>query len=242
MSNTIKQKYKGSTASSYENRRLQVGWVRGNRAVDDILRDIVNKDVNRILDIPVGTGRFFEIYKDLPVKVLGIDVSEDMLEQARKKLKNENNITLRKGDIFQLDLDDFNPDIIVCVRFLNLVELEDLKKAMSRLLEFDPKYMIITLWTYSLNKCDNVRELALFVGAQIFKKIKLGKPNVKKYDEDDLIEIFDEVGVAIKQKELIQKNPNGTKKHVYLLTIACYTLHFDSNREKIAYRELSKEG
>lgn len=24
--------------------------------------------------------------------------------------------------------------------------------------------------------------------------------------------------------------------------IACYTLHFDSNREKIAYRELSKEG
>jgi ubiquinone/menaquinone biosynthesis C-methylase UbiE len=82
----LKEKYGSEQASQYDkDRRNRDSWQNEQQAVECILKKPdVRSEVETILDAPVGTGRFFDAYESMSVDALGIDVSEDMLEQAKK--------------------------------------------------------------------------------------------------------------------------------------------------------------
>ncbi len=76
---------------------IDVGWRK--KAV----KQLVSSKPKNILDVATGTGDFaltaFEILK--PAKITGIDISEGMLEIARKKIEKaglQENIEVLKGD------------------------------------------------------------------------------------------------------------------------------------------------
>ena len=75
---------------------------------------------DRVLDVPVGTGRFIPRYARLDLQITGLDVSEDMLRQARKVSEElgDGSISLVKGSATDLPFPDNYFDAVVSFRFL----------------------------------------------------------------------------------------------------------------------------
>ena len=86
-----------------------------------------------ILDVATGTADFaIEALKLNPEKVIGVDISEGMLEIGRKKLRRkklDDRIELRKGDSEKLLFDDNNFDAII-VSF-GVRNFENLNKGLA---------------------------------------------------------------------------------------------------------------
>ena len=73
----------------------------------------------KVLDVPVGTGRFIPGYLQQGLRVVGLDTSEDMLEVAgRIPTGTEDSVTLVQGSATRLPFPDGEFDALVCFRFL----------------------------------------------------------------------------------------------------------------------------
>ncbi len=126
-------KYIGDTANNYDKERVETEqWKNEQKAVEAFIKKIKPKT---LLDIPVGTGRFFGKHK-----TIGIDVSLDMIEVAEKKMGRKDKLLL--GDIFNLNYtEDF--DVVVCLRFLNWVSIDELKVVLENLTNASKKHLIL---------------------------------------------------------------------------------------------------
>ena len=75
-----KFKYNEAIASTYDSdREKEQHWVLENEYIENFLSTINN---SKILDIPVGTGRFLKYYHSN--EIIGIDISLDMLNQSEQ--------------------------------------------------------------------------------------------------------------------------------------------------------------
>lgn len=69
-----------------------------------------------VLELAVGTGLNLPLYPDRVRQVLGIDLSEAMLDRARTRLRAlrlDGRIQVRRGDVQHLDLLDDSVDTVV---------------------------------------------------------------------------------------------------------------------------------
>jgi SAM-dependent methyltransferase len=112
------RRYSGRGAERYETHRQSSRWAAEARAFEDFYRRI---DPKSVLDCPVGTGRWFDIYRSNGASVLGVDISANMLAQATEKVPPGMSVRLERADVL-------NPtkaaplgqghDLIVCSRFV----------------------------------------------------------------------------------------------------------------------------
>ena len=107
-----------------------------------------NKKYEYLLDIATGTGDFaIEASKLNPTSIIGVDISEGMLENGRKKLKNkklDNLIQFQKADSENLPFDTNHFDGIMCS--FGVRNFENLEKGigeMYRVLKPEGKTVII---------------------------------------------------------------------------------------------------
>lgn len=215
-SDTLKKRYTGSPVSEYEKvRKDSIDWSNEQRIVENLLFDIVNEDIRSILEVPVGTGRFFGIYDNLSMNVLGIDASEDMMNQAKKKLTNESNIKLRKGDILNLDVSNFNPDIVICIRLLNWFDIKNMEKALFNLNKVNPKYIIIGAYTNTVSQ--KIQRGYVDYVVNWFLKVISNGETTKTINERKLYSIIENLGLEVNKKELVGAN-FLRRYYIYLLT------------------------
>jgi len=80
--------------------------------VSELFGDVKNK---LFLDCGCGTGRFLEFFTKKGSRVIGVDISENMLKIAKKKIPNVN---LSRADIFSLPFKNKVFDIILCSQVL----------------------------------------------------------------------------------------------------------------------------
>jgi ubiquinone/menaquinone biosynthesis C-methylase UbiE len=126
-------KYIGKVAQCYEKtRQVEPQWWKE----ESFIRTFIQKrDINSLLDIPVGTGRFVGQYDGVS-RVVGVDVSQDMLEEAKKKLpllRCRNAIDLIVGDVFALGFGDHEFDVTVVWRLFHLIPPHLLSGAVGEL-------------------------------------------------------------------------------------------------------------
>ena len=69
----------------------------------------------RLLDVSCGTGALLSRIRDRApgLDLVGVDISSEMLQQARKKIGPDERVTLRKGNVEQLPFDDGVFDVVV---------------------------------------------------------------------------------------------------------------------------------
>src|SRR5580765_7687400 len=139
--NKITTAYRGKMATGYEAKRIkQKRWHGENLIVEKMLREIKPR---KILDCPVGTGRFLPIYRRLSISgVVGIDSSEAMLAEAKKK---KFKYKLQQGFADSIEYDDLEFDTSVSVRFFNLIEPAALREVFSELSRVTSRHMICTI-------------------------------------------------------------------------------------------------
>jgi len=130
-------KYDKNIANSYDlDRQEEEHWKLENLYIENLYNCI---NITTLLDLPVGTGRFLQYYRKVE-KVIGIDISDDMLQVAKKKADNlSSNIVLHKGDAFSLQYPDEYFEHIVCFRLMHLIPpdkklnlLNELKRVVSK--------------------------------------------------------------------------------------------------------------
>lgn len=85
-----------------------------------------------VLDLPVGTGRFIPAYQARQLRVLGLDISQAMLDQARARVTAPG-IELRLGDARAIDAPDASFDYVVCWRLLHLLSPDDAREIIAEL-------------------------------------------------------------------------------------------------------------
>jgi ubiquinone/menaquinone biosynthesis C-methylase UbiE len=77
-----------------------------------------------VLDIGTGTGRMLEIFAPRAARVVGVDLSREMLAVARVNLERANlrNCSIRQADMYQLPLAGVSFDAVVIHQVLHYAE------------------------------------------------------------------------------------------------------------------------
>jgi ubiquinone/menaquinone biosynthesis C-methylase UbiE len=110
------------------------------------------KDGQTILEVAVGTGlAFYEIVKRNPNGTnIGIDLSQGMLEKAKKRVSQlkEANYSLDVGTAFDLSIENESIDTLVNNYMFDLIAFEDMDKILlefSRVLKKDGKLILVNM-------------------------------------------------------------------------------------------------
>ena len=119
-----------------------------NRAIE--LTEI--QDGSHVLEVAVGTGlAFYEIVKRNPNGInTGIDLSQGMLEKAKKRLKkiSSKNYSLSVGTAFQLEMADESIDVLVSNDMFDLIPFEDMDKVLTefrRVLKREGRLVLVNM-------------------------------------------------------------------------------------------------
>ncbi len=138
----INKLYSGKKSLNYEKNRSNQKWKFEQENVELFLKK--NQDIYSILDAPIGTNRFGKIIDKLNnIKIFhGLDLSDDMLLQSKKK--NTKKLYIKKHNIINQKI-ELNFDILIMIRFLNLIPQKDFINTLENILPNINKYFILTL-------------------------------------------------------------------------------------------------
>ncbi len=98
---------------------------RKGRRFDNLEKELMFKLVHprydeKLLDVGCGTGHHLKWLKVFGLRLTGVDISEDMLNVARKSLDKD--IELRVADAQELPYEDNSFDIVIIVTTLEMVD------------------------------------------------------------------------------------------------------------------------
>lgn len=117
--------FRGLTPETYdETRRGKPEWPIEQEAVEAF---VVNGPV---LDAPIGTGRYVDIYRAKGLKFVGLDISPEMVAYAKRK---HHDLTAFVGSIFALPFGEREFETVVCSRLLNWLYPADMARALREL-------------------------------------------------------------------------------------------------------------
>jgi ubiquinone/menaquinone biosynthesis C-methylase UbiE len=133
------KKYRGRMAANYEAKRMkQQRWDLENQIVAAMLHTLHGT----VLDVPVGTGRYLELYQKFKLDCTGIDTSEEMLALAKQKnLPGK----LLIGDATAINFPTKSFDHVVCIRFLDLIDEPAMYRVMKELCRVAKRTVIFTI-------------------------------------------------------------------------------------------------
>ncbi len=195
-------KYTGGVASGYdEKRKRSVRWQNEVRVFGGWLRELRPAS---ILDCPFGTGRWIPEYDEIGARVTGIDISGDMLAEARRRMERPEAYELVEGSIFDLDCAGIDADLIACIRLLNWMPFEQAALALERLSACPAKQMIVGC---------SVRPADAGAGGRLMMQVSLRLKNMRKrndlqfvHDEAAVLEAIESHGWTLDEKQFIFRN------------------------------------
>lgn len=137
------RKYTGAVAQGYDQKREQSEkWITEQKIIEDMLDDLPTG--SWVLDVPCGTGRFFEFYHRKGFLYRAMDLSADMLRIAGTKVPDPMKARLMQGDVRKLDLYDKSVDAAIMVRLTRWLSPEDCQLAIKELQRVARKKIIFT--------------------------------------------------------------------------------------------------
>ena len=124
--------YWGDTAQSYDaERRGSSIWRREDEIVGHVLRAFASGPDAITMDLPVGTGRFAGLIGDLGHRLVGVDLSEDMLTLAKKRLIAPG--LLAQASATRLPIRSACIDVAICIRFAHLVPRSIVQQSLAEM-------------------------------------------------------------------------------------------------------------
>jgi len=217
----LSHRYTGNSASDYDKKRVgENKWLVEDRIVEDFLAQL--PEGSSILDIPVGTGRFIDLYKKFNFRVTGIDVSRNMLDESKKKLVKENfKMTLNQGSIFDIDFPEGHFDVVLCIRFLNWVDYDHLSVAVKEITRVAHHNLII-----GVRHLTPFNEIAVYTPLGMLRFIRQCRMRLRKRFENqklvfhkkrEIDGLFKKYNLRVSEAAKVEKRADGSDYFIYLL-------------------------
>jgi SAM-dependent methyltransferase len=140
----------------------------------------IGKEVDNILDVGCGVGRYCHELSKLGHKVVGVDYSEALVEEARK---NYPGLTFEVDNGYDLKHEDKSFDLVISIGALQC--LEDHERFIKELCRVSKKYVLVSTLLSDV-KHDLDKELE--------KLLKKDTWPTRDYHPDHLTDIFDKAG------------------------------------------------
>jgi len=221
--------YFGEKAKNYDEKRIfQKKWKDEQSIVYKYLKQISSHNKSlKVLDIPVGTGRFFDFYKEFNFSVVGMDISDDMLEEAEKKAKIINlKAKLMKGNITNISMPDKSFDVVICIRIFNLMNFNNFLKSISEVVRTSRKYIIFGVIVYT-----PIREIFLKTSLYRFfytmfrrmqTNLSMSLKKIKgvyhfRHKKKRVLKEFKKNNLDIIEQKIINKGEDGSIYYIFLL-------------------------
>jgi ubiquinone/menaquinone biosynthesis C-methylase UbiE len=148
-------------AEAYDDKRFSGGGRyidrREKEAVLDAVAPIADK---RILEVACGTGRFTVTLADRGANIVGMDISEAMLEQGRRKARAAGlteSLSFMQGDAGRLPFPDNHFDTVFAMRFFHLAPdpegfIAEMRRVSNEQVFFDTfnRYSARTMYNWAL--------------------------------------------------------------------------------------------
>jgi ubiquinone/menaquinone biosynthesis C-methylase UbiE len=155
----IGDNYYGEKALIYDKHRENSNfWKLEDHFFDEAFRKLDN--VEKVLDIPCGTGRFINSFINKNVEIVGADISNDMLNLFKKKwsdLAPQINVTSIKCDALKIPYPDKHFDLSISFRFLPwIVSFGFVKSFLFELKRVTKSYLILE---FCIGKNSNITNL-----------------------------------------------------------------------------------
>lgn len=138
--------YHDRIAQSYLAQRVhQPIWQAEHNAVASFLDQLPRGQ--SVLDVPFGTGRFVPLYLERGMSVTGIDISDAMLNEARRALgPAAGAVVMLRADASKLPLAGQSFDGAICVRFLeSIIPFAMVRPVLSELRRVCRSWAIVRL-------------------------------------------------------------------------------------------------
>lgn len=220
----LSSKYFGATASGYEAHRLDDKWMAEQRAAEDLLKNLPKG--SKVLDAPVGTGRLIPLLANREWEVYGLDVSADMLAEAKAQAQRCGQaIELRQGDIRRIPFPDGSFDLVTCLRFLNWVDsdgvsavVKELSRVSNSRLLIGVRYLIPSD-ELKYTAADLLRRIALLFRLPSLRARRWG---IVLHRKDFIEGVFSKAGLTIKETRFIERRWDVTDYSFYWLEKAVH--------------------
>lgn len=202
--------YSGENAQIYDERRQKSArWAQEVAAMGDILSELKPEVV---LDCPFGTGRWTEQYLAIDAGVVGVDLSEGMLAEAKQKLEaagigDSDRFRFIEASIFDIgsNCDVGDIDCALCIRFVNWIPMPDVHRAMAALSSTSASSLVVGA---SVVPSDTgfLKKLSMKKSLAKTNKKAAGKPPQHVHNEDEFLAAVQENGWTLKIKTPIFQN------------------------------------
>jgi ubiquinone/menaquinone biosynthesis C-methylase UbiE len=214
----LKERYHGTRARDYNRRRERTAlYDREQDTIDGFLERLPKG--SSIVDVPVGTGRYFELYKKHGLVVTGLDVSEDMLAEASGGADSLLlDATLRREDIRHISAPDNAFGAVLCMRFLNWLDAAGFELVLAELTRVTGKYLILGVHSRIANP--KIKKRSLWRTAKAYKKTlsqRLRGTERSAHDEAFTRALFAQRNLVIEDVKSIDPKDDGTDYLIYLL-------------------------
>lgn len=116
-----------------------------------ILDQVNIKENDLVLDIACGTGVISKMINDISKnKVIGIDISKNMIDIAKAKYKDDSSLTFIHIDLFDLDESNKYDLAIIYNAYPHFLEPTKLSNKLSKILKENGRFAIL----HSLSRAD----------------------------------------------------------------------------------------
>lgn len=190
-----------------------------------IFRDFI-REGDRILDVGCGNGRLLELLRDKKIRYTGVDLSERLVEIAKKRYPQDNFLV---ADNLNLPFLDNNFDKVFSVAVLHTIPSQYLrKKAISELKRVLKPEGLLFITAWDMRRKDTFPLLLKYSFLKLIGRSKLDFGDVfvpwsnktkrfyhffTKKELQSLVEI---TGFSIIKRGIV-KNETGRRSNIYLI-------------------------
>lgn len=174
---SLDTKYTGEVAESYlAKRQHSKKW----KLEETYVAELLPLSCKTVLDVPVGTGRFAHLYEKRQYRVTGMDISNDMLKQCPSTIQE-----IVKKDIFKLTPNRLW-DLVVCVRFLNWLEEDKFRIALSKLAKASRQHILLSI---AISEDNFVKANGLHVHSESYFRFLVSHSGMKISDTREVARV-----------------------------------------------------
>lgn len=216
---TLATKYRGPVAAQYEAMRAGKKWSAENQAIEQLLNHVALG--SRVLDVPVGTGRLLPFLHARAAQVFGLDVSPDMIAIAQASADSIGMpAQLGIGDIRQIPFDDDAFDLVTCLRFLNWIDTEDLKRVVGELVRVSRRKLLLGIrYLPEFSDLPGTEQAAVRLAMRTFgvARFLASRSGLVNHRKSAVEQLFESLNLRIVEARVVERRCDGTDYVFFLL-------------------------